>query len=366
MKKSQGKFVQIMTRRLQHYLGQKVTQFDWNVSFLLSFEVVSEIQLFLKNFRAFNGHPIRTTDAPLKVMCPKEVEYELLNVNTELLRKKMSIFVSDASDSVAYCFEANSMSFSKDFTFNENERLLSSSLRELLAIHKSLSQHKEYFKSKSGEVLYWITDSKCCESFLKKGSRKEHIQDVLLDIKRIEFELRLTIIPIWAPRTDLNLVLADIGSRLSSSTDEWKIDDHSFELLQSHFGVRVSCDCFATSSNTRCDKFFSHVPQMGSCGINFFAQTLLPGEIYWICLPPNLILKVLKVVLTTAHITAIFCIPVWKHKKFWPVLMQNSQFALFVIDPLFFKPVFVPDYPRSPTIFRGRKNFDMLAFRVST
>ena len=220
MKKSHGSFVQVVTRRSQHLLGSKVTAADWNVSFLLNFEVASEIKLLLENFRDFNGHHIKTIDAPLKVFHPHEVIYTIENTCENIISKNMSVFVSDASDDGAYCFEANTMLFAKDFTFNEDERVVSSSLRELLAVEKTLTQHKDYFKEKSGEVVYWITDSKCCASFLKKGSRKAHIQDVLLKIKRVEFELKLTIVPIWAPCSDFNLIMADLGSRLCMSTDE--------------------------------------------------------------------------------------------------------------------------------------------------
>ena len=137
-------------------------------------------------------------------------------------------------------------------------------------------------------------------------------------------------------------------------------------MLQRHFDVEFTFDCFATTLNTRCKKFFSYLPQMGTCGINFFAQSLLPAEKYWICPPPKLVLKALKKVLTTKNIVAVFCVPVWKHKNYWSTLTQHNQFVSFVQKPVVFSPVFVPDYKMSSTIFRGKKNFQMLSFFVST
>ena len=73
-----------------------------------------------------------------------------------------------------------------------------------------------------------ITDSQCCFAFLKRGSRKTQIQKVVLRIKQFEFQHNIKIIPIWSPRTSTQIQLADIGSKISTSTDEWSIDMVSY------------------------------------------------------------------------------------------------------------------------------------------
>ncbi len=46
----------------------------------------------------------------------------------------------------------------------------------------------------------------------------------MMDIKCIERKLDVNIVPVWTPRTHAHIVTADLGSKMSSSTDEWCVD----------------------------------------------------------------------------------------------------------------------------------------------
>ena len=98
---------------------------------------------------------------------------------------------------------------------------------------------------------------------------------VLLEIKQMELRFNFVIIPIWAPRTNKQIQLADEGSKFFSSTDEWVFDDYSYANICSFFGKVPTIDAFATSTNARCFKFFSKIPQVGSLGVNFFCSKSL-------------------------------------------------------------------------------------------
>ena len=92
----------------------------------------------------------------------------------------------------------------------------------------AISNNLQYFSSKQNQFIYWLTDSECNYLFLKSGSRKVYIQKVLLEIKQMELRFNFVIIPIWAPRTNKQIQLADEGSKFFSSTDEWVFDDCSY------------------------------------------------------------------------------------------------------------------------------------------
>jgi hypothetical protein len=80
-----------------------------------------------------------------------------------------------------------------------------------------------------------------------------------------------TIVPVWTPRTQARIVTADLGSKLSSSTDEWCIDREDLANVFVKLKYSPEVDCMATRTNTICKKFFSKIPQIGATGVNFLA-----------------------------------------------------------------------------------------------
>ncbi len=116
--------------------------------------------------------------------------------------------------------------------------------------------------------MYWQTDSKNCYSFLMRGSGQPEIQQIVTDIKCMERTLDITIVPVLTPRTQARIVTADLGSKLSSSTDEWCIDREDLANVFVKLKYKPEVDCMATRTNAICEKFFSEIPQMGSKGVN--------------------------------------------------------------------------------------------------
>ena len=177
-------------------------------------------------------------------------------------------------------FEAEKFRIVEEFAFDQEEMSYGSGHRELQAVIKTLEKHKERIAI-DRTVIYWVSDSKNVNHLLKKGSRRRDIQETVLKIKEWERQLGIRIVPIWKPRTVSDIVMADLGSKMYKSTDEWGINMALLKKIQRYVGEEVTIDGFATGANKRVPRFFSKYPQKGMLGMNFFAQDLESGEVYW-------------------------------------------------------------------------------------
>ena len=158
------------------------------------------------------------------------------------------MFAQTLLNHILFLYEMEKFSFIHEFKFSEEESQSSSGYRELLSVRKFTELYKP-MNVKSNIVIYWLTDSKNYYSFLKKGSRKLYIQEKILNIKKFEADHGVVIIPVWAPREDENLVLADLGSKFEKSTDEWSIDSNSYLEICRYFEHKPTIDCFASTKN---------------------------------------------------------------------------------------------------------------------
>ena len=59
------------------------------------------------------------------------------------------------------------------------------------------------------------------------------------------------------PRESSQIDLADIGSKLAVSTDEWSIDRKTFSKAVRMLGHKPAIDAMATTRNRMCETFFS-------------------------------------------------------------------------------------------------------------
>jgi hypothetical protein len=101
----------------------------------------------------------------------------------------------------------------------------------------------------------------------------------------LERRLQIRIFPVWTPRDQPRLQWADSGSKFSRSTDEWAVHRPDLAVVFGKFGFLPDVDCFASALNTVCPVYFSVIPQLDSAGVDFFAQTLVPGLNYYCCPP---------------------------------------------------------------------------------
>ena len=143
----------------------------------------------------------------------------------------------------------------------------------MLAIAFALDKHPDVFRQFSPGKIFWQTDSKNVFNFLRHGSRKPEIQAEVMRIKKLEMNLSVKIIPVWTPREHARLQLADLGSKFSTSTDEWSVSRLVIDAVLNCINVQLTIDAFASVHNKICDRFFSLIPQTRASGVNFFAQT---------------------------------------------------------------------------------------------
>ena len=108
---------------------------------------------------------------------------------------------------------------------------------------------------------------------MRRGSRHPHIENDVFKIELLEKELNVVIYPIWSPRTDKNIVLADVGSKLLYSSDGWSTDDITFDDILSYFDIKVSMNGFSTLTNRKLQSFISKIPQLGCLTVNFFTHS---------------------------------------------------------------------------------------------
>ena len=367
-RRSHGRSVQIGLRHTQHLLGRSVMhrgvdqEPDWLVQVSLDGQSIEEIRQVRSILMTRNGQRWKYPQ-----------EFEIASTAGFRLKIKeeyadpdqvFDVFVSDASDTQVFIYEASKFKIVEDFGFSEEEKKYGSGRRELLAVLKML-EHRKLEVSEGCKRVYWVTDSQNLFHFLRRGSRRQDIQKDVMKVKKFEQELGIEIIPVWEPRSTLPIVLADLGSKTHLSTDEWGIDQKTFLKIQSRFGITFSVDGFALSSNTKCQKFFSKIPQVGSAGVNFFAQILSSSEYYYLTPPVSLVLPTIKHILAQQdRVVAVVSFPAWKNTNYYSSVIQGNQWAPYVMEAFFTSPVYVPGNQAS-TVFSGRKQFRFVSILIN-
>ena len=147
--------------------------------------------------------------------------------------------------------------------------------REIRTVIQTLNTENLFLLQLAPAKIFWQTDSRNCYLFLSKGSRNPAIQSDIVTIKSIERDMCLKIVPVWTPKEQGRLVLADMGLRFSTSTDEWSISRPLLWDIFQKIDFSPTVDCCASKHNTTCAVYFSGLPQSNTSGINFLAQTLV-------------------------------------------------------------------------------------------
>ena len=153
------------------------------------------------------------------------------------------------------------------------------------------------------------------------------IQQDIVKVKFLELELGITIVPVWTPRSHSRIVLADLGSKFSQSTDEWEISRNYLRRIFQAFHLFPTVDAFASESSAVCTRFFSKIPQNKCTGIDFFAQELVGSEVYFCCPPVKEIIFTFKKLVNYPEIQAILVIPNWHSANFWSFLHNGKTFS---------------------------------------
>ena len=123
------------------------------------------------------------------------------NLNNKSFReyKIPSLFVySDASNNgLASVYKDKGKSLICYKKFDKIEKKQSSTWRKFEVIHYSLKSWKDRFKN---EVVYWFTDNFASSLIVKKGSNKEKLQELALNIFEITSAFKIKLSVFWIPR----------------------------------------------------------------------------------------------------------------------------------------------------------------------
>lgn len=298
-----GNLTRLMTRYCYMSIETR-SSWDKKLFFHFHYEVFQELKFWRENVRNRNLKS-------LKSYSPTSV-----------------IIYSDASNFAcgAYTVKLKSKIFHK--MWNENEKLASSTWREMKAIEQALISFKNEIK---GTNIKWYTDNQNCLHIVKSGSMKEDLQKISFSIFSICTENCISIDIQWIPRSDNSK--ADYISKMVDHED-WGISCEFFEFIDKLWGPH-SVDRFASVMNHKTVRFNSLFWNPNSEAVDAFTQdwakdnNLLVPPIY-------LVVKVIKhLIFCKAKGTLI--VPRWVSAPYWTLIFhKNLQYPFYVKEVLEF------------------------------
>lgn len=125
-------------------------------------------------------------------------------------------------------------------------------------------------------------------------------------------------------------VTADKLSRLKNLDTEWELAEYAFNRCTKKFGF-PEIDLFATSSNRKCQKYCSWVPEPDAWAIDAFS--IVWTEFFFYAFPPfSMILRTLNKI-AQDRARGIIIVPNWKAQAWYPMFRK-----LLEKEPIVFKP----------------------------
>lgn len=355
-----GPIVVIAARASYAVLEEATQRRGWNSSLVMSKEAQDGLQFFVDNCSEFDNSPIRSAATEISVLSiigPPSSFMKSSFVANHVRTNEEKIWASDASGyaTCAYSIKGDHLYFRG--ILNEDERMLSSGHRELLAVAKTMEYYEQTgtFTTKATNI-YWLTDSQNLVTFLTKGSGKRHIQKDVFQIMIRCKRLNTRITPIHLLRDDPRIKIADDGSK-TTDTDNWQVDDQTFQRNRTRF--KFTIDLFASDRNSKCQRFYSNFFCPGTSGIDAFSHSW-DDEVAWICPPIQEIIRIVRR-LKTSRTTGILFVPKWKTADYWVEIFNNEGRLLWPFNymetcrPFIIQGTYNPHSP-----FAGKTKFEFL------
>ena len=161
-------------------------------------------------------------------------------------------------------------------------------------------------------------------AFLERGSTKKDIQRDILAVFKLATELQLVLLPVHLRREDPRIQMADTGSKWTEDTDDWGIDEESFQRVKEWFPMRLDVDLFADTNNARVGQFFSRYDCPNSQGVDGFSMQWA-GLQAWACPPVSKVTETVKKILHSPGLRGILIVPRWSSAAFWPFLCPDGK-----------------------------------------
>jgi hypothetical protein len=205
---------------------------------------------------------------------------------------------------------------SRPFSIAECEE--SSTLRELTAVRELVIS--QAYNWSSEKISIWC-DNQNVSIILKKGSRKEHLHKIAIEMHLICHQMEITLSSMWMSRDDPRISQADAMSRFFDESD-WGSDKSSFAALV-QCSPEFKIDLFASESNKKCEKFFSLTPSPRTAGVNAFSKRWEEFGYGYACPPIRLIpATITHIILCKAVGTLV--VPVWPASPFWLAICPDG------------------------------------------
>ncbi len=285
-----GPLARLFTRHMYSFIDNTTI---WDKIHTFGQDVTGELLFWVNNLISVNGYSIKPQHAITKIV------------------------YSDASDHSYGAFIVEKLGNEiAHGTFSHQEALQSSTFRELSAVSYTLKGFQHLLQN---QCVLWHSDSLNTAKIIRNGSPKKHLQTLALDIFRTCLRYDIRLIPKWIPREENEL--ADSISKYSDS-DNWGIDNESFDYLQHEFGT-FTVDRFADSQNAKTNRFDSRYHTPGAENINTFTSNWRE-EFNWVCPPISCIATALKHA-KICRSTGVLLIPEWKSSYFWPLITPNGR-----------------------------------------
>ena len=104
--------------------------------------------------------------------------------------------------------------------------------------------------------IFWKTNSRNCYNFLKQGARWDRIRQEIIQVRWLEKQKKIEIVPVWETRIPKEIEEADRWSKASASTDEWGLQEDERENLWRELAVTPTVDALHPAA-TRCVRLSS-------------------------------------------------------------------------------------------------------------
>ena len=197
--------------------------------------------------------------------------------------------------------------------WSENERMKSSTWRELYAIEFAL-------RSFCGELkdsrVKWFTDNRAAAKIVEVGSMKYDLQCFALRLFQICLAYKISLDIQWIPRNEV--AKADFISCFID-VDDWQISRSLFLQLEKLWGPHT-VDCFPNHYNFKISRFFSRFWTLGGAGIDFFVQSL-SNENCLVVPPVCLVSNTLHGMFEQKAVGSLV-VPFWPSSSFWPLISR--------------------------------------------
>lgn len=334
-------------------IEKHTSEFGWKGAVWIDQATRGEWIFFRDNLERLNGAPIRSmlNDVRLDEFLDNPVAkvHRVPNVSLD------EIMVSDASD-----FKVASYNLCSDkkeilmFTLTEEEKKMSSGLRELVAVERTLE--KWMATGCTYKNIYWCTDSANAVAFLSKGSGKPHVQERIFKVAQMLSSLKLVLTPVHLLRSDERIQLADDLSKCRDS-DDWSIDRASFDTLDKIYGFDL--DVFASTNNKKCARFYSEFYEQSAAGVEAFS---LPwsGFTCWLCPPVKFLIKV-AIRVRSSKCKGVLVIPNWPTANFFTSFFDKQMKALYPFERIYEFYPFIHQNQGARSALKDRVVFSFIA-----